>query len=145
MVEFDKSGKVLSIEEKPKKPKSKFAVPGLYFCDNKVVEIAGGLKPSARGELEIVGVINAYLAQGKLRVGCSAAGSHGWTPGRTTLLEAGTFVETIEAARAKGRLRGRSGVPDGIYRRRATRRTRRADAEERYGHYLLQIMDEEKR
>ena len=97
VVEFDPSGKVLSIEEKPKIPKSNFTFPGLYFCDNKVAEIAAGLKPSARGELEIADVINAYLAKGTLRVELLGRG-FAWldTGTHDSLLEAGTFVETIE-------------------------------------------------
>jgi glucose-1-phosphate thymidylyltransferase len=97
VVEFDVSGNVLSIEEKPKKPKSSYAVPGLYFFDNRVVEIASSLTPSARGELEIADVINNYHALGELRVELFGRG-FAWldTGTHESLLEAATFVETIE-------------------------------------------------
>ncbi|MBW1994761.1 MAG: glucose-1-phosphate thymidylyltransferase RfbA, partial [Deltaproteobacteria bacterium] len=97
VVEFDGEGKVISIEEKPKKPKSNFAVPGLYFFDNDVVKIASGLKPSARGELEIADVINAYQKRGDLRVELLGRG-FAWLDTGTyeSLLEACQFVETIQ-------------------------------------------------
>lgn len=97
VVEFDGSGNVLSIEEKPKRPKSSYAVPGLYFFDDRVVKIAAGLKPSARGELEIADVINTYLSWGQLRVELLGRG-FAWldTGTHDSLLEASTYVETIE-------------------------------------------------
>ena len=97
VVEFDKDHRVISIEEKPEKPKSNYAVPGLYFYDNRVVEIAKSVKPSPRGEIEITAVNNAYLAMGELKVTLLGRGL-AWLDTGTPkgLLKAAEFVETVQ-------------------------------------------------
>jgi glucose-1-phosphate thymidylyltransferase len=97
VIEFDETGRALSIEEKPKLPKSHYAIPGMYFYDGQVTEIVSGLKPSGRGELEITDVNNIYLAKGQLRVGVLGRGV-AWLDAGTheSLLQAGGFVQAVQ-------------------------------------------------
>lgn len=98
VVEFDKDNNVISIEEKPEKPKSNFAVPGLYFYDNEVIDIAKNVKPSARGEIEITSVNNAYLEKGALKVGLMKRGMAWLDTGNPEgMLKAAEFVEAVQS------------------------------------------------
>jgi glucose-1-phosphate thymidylyltransferase len=143
VVEFDQEKNVIGIEEKPARPKSSYAVPGLYFFDREAGRIASGLTPSARGELEITGVIDEYLSRKQLRVEILGRG-FAWldTGTHDSLLEAGTFVETIE--RRQGlkvacveEVAYRMGYID-ENRLRALAEPMRKNG---YGRYLLQLLD----
>jgi glucose-1-phosphate thymidylyltransferase len=144
VVEFDHTGKVLSIEEKPKKPKSHFAVPGLYFYDNDVIEVASKLKPSARGELEITDVNREYFNRGDLRVEILGRG-FAWldTGTHESLLEASNFIETIEKRQGLKiacieEIAYRLGYIDAGELRRLAEPL----AQNGYGQYLLEILRE---
>ena len=97
VVEFDKKGNALSIEEKPVHPKSNYAIPGIYFCNNEVVKIAKGLKPSARGEYEITDVLKSYLNENKLKVTVLDRGT-AWLDTGTfdSMMQAGQFIQVVE-------------------------------------------------
>jgi glucose-1-phosphate thymidylyltransferase len=144
VVEFDAKGKAVSLEEKPKKPKSRYAVVGLYFYDNRVVRIAEGLKPSARGELEITDVNRAYLERDELDVVPMGRG-YAWldTGTHESLLEAAHFIETIEKRQGL-----KVACPEEIAHRQGYISARQLKALARplarsgYGEYLLRVLAE---
>jgi glucose-1-phosphate thymidylyltransferase len=145
VLEFDVSGKVISLEEKPAKPKSNYAVTGLYFYDNRVVDIAKSVKPSGRGELEITDVNRAYLESGELNVSVMGRG-FAWldTGTHDSLMEAGQFVQTIEHRQGlKVACLEEIGYRNGWLSEEALQRQATALAKTGYGQYLQQVLDAE--
>ena len=144
VVTFDESGKAIDLVEKPKEPKSRYAVTGLYFCDNDVIEIARSIKPSARGELEITDVNNEYLRRGKLNVQIMGRG-YAWldTGTHESMLEASTFIQTIESRQGL-----KVACPEEIAYRRgwidaaAIEALAQPLAKTGYGQYLLSMLRE---
>ncbi|MEL0027118.1 MAG: glucose-1-phosphate thymidylyltransferase RfbA, partial [Perlucidibaca sp.] len=144
VVEFDAAGRAISIEEKPVRPKSSYAVTGLYFYDNDVVDIARGVKPSARGELEITDVNNAYLQRGDLAVELLGRG-FAWldTGTHDSLMEAGSFVQTIEKRQGlKVACLEEIGYRQGWLGRERLLAEAEALKKTGYGQYLLQVLSE---
>ena len=146
VVEFNENNEVVSIEEKPTEPKSNYAVPGLYFYDNDVVEIAKNIKPSPRGELEITDINNAYLKDGSLNVELLGRG-FAWldTGTHESLLEAGQFVYTIEKRQSlKVACLEEIGFQQGWISREKLTESAEALKKTEYGQYLFKLLEESK-
>lgn len=145
VISFDETGRAISIEEKPAKPKSKYAVPGLYFYDNRVVELAESLAPSARGELEITDLNLMYLRQGQLQVEIMGRG-YAWLDAGTheSLLQAANFIQTVEERQGMmiscpEEIAFRMGFIDQEQLRTLARQLNH----NRYGEYLMRLADGE--
>jgi glucose-1-phosphate thymidylyltransferase len=145
VVEFDENGRALTIEEKPEKPRSHYAVPGIYFYDQQVVEIAENLTPSARGELEITDLNCVYLARGQLRVKALGRGV-AWLDAGTheSLLQAGSFVQAVEERQGM-----MISCPEEIayrmgYIGKEELRRQAGRINNQYGAYLLQMLESDK-
>ena len=145
VIEFDEDGRAISLEEKPEKPKSTYAVPGLYFYDNKVGEIAANLKPSVRGELEITDLNKVYLERGDLHVNVMGRGV-AWLDAGTheSLLQAANFVQTVEERQGMmisclEEIAYRMGF---INSDQLLRQAQRFSGNQ-YGAYLLRLLDED--
>lgn len=144
IIEFDKNGKVISLEEKPDNPKSNYAIPGLYFCDEDVVDIAKGLEPSPRGELEITDLLKEYLKKEKLRVQLLGRG-FAW-------LDTGTYDGLLEASNFVGTIQKRQGLyiacieeiayNKGYITRQDMQKIADTISNTDYGKYLKRISDE---
>lgn len=143
VVEFDKSGKAISIEEKPARPKSRYAVTGLYFYDNDVIDIARSIKPSHRGELEITDVNNTYLERGDLHVSLLGRG-FAWldTGTHDSLIQAGSFVQTVEMRQGfKVACLEEIAYHNGWISEQELRQQGEALQKTGYGQYLLAVAD----
>ena len=141
VVEFDPEGNALSIEEKPKKPKSNYAVPGIYFYDNQVVSIAKTIRPSERGELEITAVNNAYLSIGKLSVSVLDRGTAWLDTGTfSSLMQASQFVQVIEARQGlKIGAIEKAAYRNGFIDKQQLRKLAKPLLKSGYGKHLMQL------